>query len=72
MIEGCQHEPTYLVAPDDRLDGEMVVDGLRVGRSSANGASKVESGQGQSVGLNRGQVRRAGVAVAPEIGIPGL
>jgi len=67
-----QHESTYLVAPDDGLDGQMVVNGLGVGRSAGDGSSKVEGGQRQSVGLHGRQVGRANVAVAAEVRVPGL
>lgn len=69
---GSQHEPTYLVAPDDGLHGQMVVDGLGVGRSAGDGSSEVEGGQRQGVGLHGRQVGRADVAVAAEVRIPGL
>lgn len=62
----------YLIAPDDGLHSQMIIDGLGVGCSAAHSAAQVESRQWQRVGLYGRQVGRAHIRVAAEIRIPGL
>lgn len=62
----------YLVAPNDSLHSKMIIDGLGVGSSAADGAAQVECRQRQRVGLYRCQIGWAHIRVAAEIRVPGL
>lgn len=62
---------SYLVASNDGLHGQMVIDGLGVGRS-ADSTTKIKSRQRQRVCLHGRQIGRAHVRVTAKVSIPGL
>lgn len=62
---------SYLIASNDGLHGQMIIDGLGVGRS-ADSATEIKGRQWQRVCLHGRQIGRAHIRVATEVSIPGL